>query len=50
MAFEAAAVVGVRLFDTSPTTLANYVANAATTLTLMPRSVRTATTVIDDDF
>lgn len=48
--FEAAALAGVRLFDQDA--LALHVENArlAEKLTLLPKSVRTARTEVDDDF
>jgi transcriptional regulator with XRE-family HTH domain len=48
--FEAAAIVGVRLFDADQTTLANRIAAATTTLTLLPKAVRASRIEVKDDF
>ena len=48
--FEAAAIVGVRLFNADQATLENSVATHATTLALLPKSVRTTTAELKDDF
>jgi transcriptional regulator with XRE-family HTH domain len=48
--FEAAAVVGVRLFDADQTALTDMVRAQRATLTLLPRSVRVANIELKDDF
>lgn len=48
--FEAAAIVGVPLFDTDQATLTNAIASNTSTLTLLPKAVRAATTGTKDDF
>lgn len=48
--FEAAAVVGVRLFDADQTALTGMVRAQRATLTLLPRSVRVSNTEVKDDF
>lgn len=50
VAFEAAAVVGVQLFDAPSATLASHVGTLAHTLTLMPKTVRPKDVKVDDDF
>lgn len=48
--FEAAAVVGVRLFDADPPALARQVSANAATLALLPQAVRTSIRPVKDDF
>ncbi len=48
--FEAAAIVGVRLFDADQPTLAGRVATNAATLTLLPQTVRASSGAVKDDF
>ena len=48
--FEAAAIVGVRLFDADQTTLTGMVHANKRTLALMPSSVRTSKIEVKDDF
>ncbi len=49
-AFEVAAIVGLRLFEAEPTTLTRHLSIERNKLTLLPRSVRTGTTKVKDDF
>lgn len=49
-AFEAAAIVGLRLFEAEPATLTRHLSMERHRLTLLPQSVRTATTNVKDDF
>jgi transcriptional regulator with XRE-family HTH domain len=48
--FETAAIVGVRLFDSSPQGLGAAIETNATILTLLPQSVRNFSKVVKDDF
>jgi transcriptional regulator with XRE-family HTH domain len=48
--FEAAAIVGVHLFDADPTALTSAMAANSATLTLMPQSVRLSAKAVKDDF
>jgi transcriptional regulator with XRE-family HTH domain len=48
--FEAAAIVGVRLFDADQAGLANQINNNTTILTLLPKTVRASSTEAKDDF
>ncbi|GAJ96099.1 putative Xre family DNA-binding protein [Rhizobium rhizogenes NBRC 13257] len=48
--FEAAAIVGVRLFDADQTTIAAKVATNDQLLTLLPQSVRNPARRAKDDF
>jgi transcriptional regulator with XRE-family HTH domain len=48
--FEVAAIVGVRLFDANEAALAHHLQQIQEKLTLLPKSVRTKTRAIDDDF
>lgn len=50
--FEAASIVGVKLFEAEETssTLKKYIHQTEYTLTLLPKSVRKKTRVVDDDF
>ena len=48
--FEAAAIVGVRLFDADQAALSGNVAANAATLTLLPQAVRAARSEVKDDF
>ena len=48
--FEAAAIVGVRLFDADQARMTDMVRTQAAALTLLPRSVRVPKTKVRDDF
>lgn len=48
--FEAATIVGVKLFDTEATTLTQYIRQTEDKLALLPKSVRKKIKVVDDDF
>ena len=48
--FEAAAIVGVRLFDMDLATIIANVAIDEQKLTLLPQAVRRVPTVVNDDF
>lgn len=48
--FEAASIVGVRLFDADQPTFAAHRSANNTILTLMPKSVRHSTAKVKDDF
>ena len=48
--FEAAAIVGVRLFDADQATLESSVAANKAMLTLLPKAVRAARMEVKDDF
>jgi DNA-binding XRE family transcriptional regulator len=48
--FEAAAVVGVRLFDADQPALARQVSANTATMALLPQAVRTSTGPVKDDF
>lgn len=48
--FEAAALVGVRLFDQDDAALRTENARLAEKLTLLPKSVRSSRAEVDDDF
>ena len=48
--FEAAAVVGVRLFDADQRTLAREMAANTAMMALLPQAVRTSTRQVKDDF
>jgi transcriptional regulator with XRE-family HTH domain len=48
--FEAAAVVGVRLFDTDQAALTSAVASNTAVMTLLPKAIRTSQVRLDDDF
>ena len=48
--FEAAAVVGVRLFDADQATLANAISANAATLALLPKAIRASGIEAKDDF
>lgn len=48
--FEVAAIVGVRLFDADLPTLTGGINTNATTLTLLPKSVRTSLKAVKDAF
>ena len=48
--FEAAAIVGVRLFDADQATLTDMVRAHKATLALLPRSARVSTIKVKDDF
>ena len=48
--FEAAAIVGVRLFDADHATLTSLISANTTTLALLPQAVRTSKIEVKDDF
>ncbi len=48
--FEVAAILGVKLFDAEETTLSKHIRQNEDKLTLLPKSIRHKTRVIDDDF
>ena len=48
--FEVAAVVGIRLFNSDETRLARNIKQIDDKLTLLPKSVRKKTRIVDDDF
>src|SRR5579872_1367822 len=48
--FEAAAVVGVRLFDADQETLTSKVTSSTAVMTLLPKAVRASQVSFDDDF
>jgi transcriptional regulator with XRE-family HTH domain len=48
--FEAAAVVGVRLFDADATALKSAVASNTVVMTLLPKAVRASRVGFDDNF
>jgi transcriptional regulator with XRE-family HTH domain len=48
--FEAAAIVGVRLFDADQATLTTSIAANTAMLTLLPKAIRTPTAEAKDDF
>jgi DNA-binding XRE family transcriptional regulator len=48
--FEAAAVVGVRLFDTDQTALTGAVASNTAVMTLLPKAIRASQVRLDDNF
>ena len=48
--FEAAAIVGVRLFGADAAGLTTAMAANTTTLTLLPQSIRLTTKAVKDDF
>ena len=50
LVFEAAALVGVRLFDSDRATLASHLERTDDVLTLMPKSVHKTNKAVDDDF
>ena len=49
-AFELAAIVGLRLFEAEPTTLTRHLSTERNKLALLPKSVRTRTKKVKDDF
>ena len=48
--FEAAAIVGIRLFDADEASLSRQLAANAATMALLPKSVRTSGGPVKDDF
>jgi transcriptional regulator with XRE-family HTH domain len=48
--FEAAAVVGVRLFDSDQTAVSQHVSGSSAALTLLPQAVRRSAKSVKDDF
>jgi transcriptional regulator with XRE-family HTH domain len=49
-AFEAAAIVGIRLFDAEQDTIDDRIATGKSTLALLPKAVRVSTAGAKDDF
>ena len=49
-AFEAATIVGLRLFEAEPTTLTRYLSMERDKLALLPQSVRAGTAKVKDEF
>jgi transcriptional regulator with XRE-family HTH domain len=49
-AFEAAAIVGVRLFDANQSTMTAAIASNERILTLLPQAVRHTSKAVKDDF
>ena len=49
-AFEAAAIVGIKLFEADGSTLAEQLRHTKEKLTLMPKSVRRKSKKVNDDF
>ncbi len=49
-AFEVAAIVGLHLFEAEPAALTRHLSMERDKLTLLPKSVRTGTTKVKDDF
>ena len=49
-AFEVAAIVGLRLFEAEATTLTRHLSMERDKFTLLPKSVRTGTARLKDDF
>ncbi len=49
-AFEAAAIVGVRLFDANQSTMTAAIASNERILTLLPQAVRNTSKAVKDDF
>ncbi len=50
VAFEVAAIVGVKLFDADETALASHLSQTREKLALMPKSIRQKRRVVRDDF
>lgn len=50
LVFEAAALVGVPLFDSDRTPLASHLKRTGEVLSLMPKSVHKTNKAVDDDF
>jgi transcriptional regulator with XRE-family HTH domain len=50
LVFEAAALVGVKLFDAERTSLDDHLARVDDKLALLPRAVRQSGKTVDDDF
>lgn len=48
--FEVAALLGVPLFESDPTTLTKHLASQREKLRLLPKAVRASKTAVDDDF
>jgi len=48
--FEAAAIVGIKLFDADESTLTKYIRQTKEKLTLLPKSVRKRSKAVRDDF
>lgn len=48
--FEVAAILGIKLFDEEETALSKHIRLNEDKLTLLPKSIRHKTRVIDDDF
>ena len=50
VAFEVAAILGVRLFDADPSRLTTMLGDSKATLALLPRAARVPKTEVTDDF
>ncbi|MBK8972406.1 MAG: helix-turn-helix transcriptional regulator [Hahellaceae bacterium] len=50
VAFELAAILGIRLFEAEPTTLTRHVAVEHNKLTLLPQAARKKKQQVEDDF
>ena len=48
--FEVAAILGLKLFEADETSLSKHLRQNEATLTLLPKSIRKKTRVLDDDF
>jgi transcriptional regulator with XRE-family HTH domain len=48
--FEAAALVGIKLFDTEETSLTSRIRQADDKIALLPKHIHTGKKVVDDDF
>jgi len=48
--FEVATIVGIKLFDADESTMARHIQQTEDKLSLLPKSVRKTTRVVDDDF
>lgn len=48
--FEAAYIVGIPLFDAGPSRLSSHIDQVENKLTLLPKTIRKKTKVINDDF
>ncbi len=49
-AFEVATIVGIKLFEADESSLSRYIHRTEEKLSLLPKSVRKKTKVLDDDF
>jgi transcriptional regulator with XRE-family HTH domain len=50
LVFEAAALVGVKLFDAESTSLADHLSQTNDKLAVLPKAVRKSKKAVDDDF